>query len=71
MVLLMGYILPLPNTRDKEFNEAARRVFMRRAMNPRLFETSGRLNFIQAQKYIEERAIIDGDVLTVLSKTRR
>lgn len=70
MVLLMGYILPLPNTRDKEFNEAARRVFMRRAMNPRLFETSGRLNFIQAQKYIEERAIIDGDVLTVLSKTR-
>lgn len=70
MVLLMGYILPMPNTRDKEFNKAARRAFMRRAMNPRLFETSGRLNFLQAQKWIEERSIIDGDNLTVLSSTR-
>ena len=68
MRLLMGYILPLPKTRDKEFNRAAREAFMRRAMNPRLFEASGRLNFLQAQKWIEERAIIDGDNLTVLTK---
>lgn len=68
LVLLSGYILPLPNTRDKEFNEAARRAFMRRAMNPRLFETSGRLNFLQTQKWLEERAIIDGDCLTVLTR---
>lgn len=68
MSLLMGYILPKPSTRDKKFNEAARKAFMRRAMNPRLFESSGRLNFLQAQKWIEERAIIDGDNLTVLTK---
>lgn len=68
MRLLMGYILPLPKTRDKEFNRAAREAFMRRAMNPRLFEASGRINFLQAQKWIEERAIIDGDNLTVLTK---
>lgn len=70
IVLLSGYILPLPKTRDKEFNAAARRVFMNRAMNPRLFEASGRLNFLQAQKWIEERSVIDGDALTVLSRTR-
>lgn len=68
MTLLMGYIMPLPKTRDKEFNKAARAAFMRRAMNPRLFETSGRLNFLQAQKWIEERAIIDGDNLTILTR---
>lgn len=68
MRLLMGYILPLPKTRDKEFNRAAREAFMCRAMNPRLFEASGRLNFLQAQKWLEERAIIDGDNLTVLTR---
>lgn len=68
MVLLSGYILPLPKTRDREFNKAAREVFMRRAMNPRLFETSGRLNFLQTQKWLEERSIIDGDALTVLTR---
>lgn len=70
LVLLSGYILPLPQTRDKEFNEAARKVFLKRALNPRLFETSGRLNFLQMQKWMEERAIIDGDALAVLSRTR-
>ena len=68
MTMLMGYILPLPNTRDMEFNKAARCAFIRIAMNPKLFEVSGRLNFLQAQKYIEERAIIDGDVLTVMTR---
>lgn len=70
MCLLMGYILPLPKTRDKEFNRAAREAFMRRAMNPRLFEASGRLNFLQAQKWIESRSIIDGDALTVMTRTQ-
>lgn len=68
--ILMGYELPLPNTRDKEWNKAAREVFMRRAMNPRLFEASGRLNFIQYQQWLEERALIDGDALTVMTKIK-
>jgi capsid protein len=70
IILLSGYILPLPNTRDKEFNDAARRAFMARAMNPRLFEASGRLNFLQMQKWLEERVLIDGDALAVMTKTK-
>ena len=68
LTLLMGTISPRPSTRDEEFNKAARAAFLRRVSNPRLFEQSGRLNFFQAQKWIEQRAIIDGDNLTVLTR---
>lgn len=68
LTLLMGTITPRPATRDEEFNKAARAAFLRRVSNPRLFEQSGRLNFFQAQKWIEQRAIIDGDNLTVLTR---
>lgn len=68
LTLLMGTITPRPSTRDEEYNKAARAAFLRRVSNPRLFEQSGRLNFFQAQKWIEQRAIIDGDSLTVLTR---
>ena len=68
LTLLMGTITPRPSTRDEEYNKAARAAFLRRASNPRLFEQSGRLNFFQAQRWIEQRAIIDGDNLTVLTR---
>lgn len=68
LTLLMGTISPRPSTRDEEFNKKARAAFLRRVSNPRLFEQSGRLNFFQAQKWIEQRAIIDGDNLTVLTR---
>lgn len=68
LTLLMGTLTPRPATRDEDFNKAARAAFLRRASNPRLFEQSGRLNFFQAQKWIETRAIIDGDNLTVLTR---
>lgn len=68
LCLLMGTITPRPATRDEEFNKLARDAFIRRASNPRLFETTGRLNFFDAQNWIEKRAIIDGDNLTVLVK---
>lgn len=68
LCLLMGTLTPRPATRDEEFNKLAREAFLRRATNPRLFETTGRLNFFQAQNWIEKKAIIDGDNLTVMTR---
>ncbi len=68
LCLLMGTLTPRPATRDEEFNKLAREAFLKRATNPRLFESTGRLNFFEAQNWIEKRAIIDGDNLTVLIK---
>lgn len=65
-VLLQGVLMPRATTKDKEWNRLAREEFLRVAMNPALFDASGRLNFLQAQAWIERRAIIDGDCLTVL-----
>lgn len=68
MVLLMGALTPRPATSDEAWNKEAYNAFIKRALNPRLFEASGRLNWYSAQKWIEKRAIIDGDCLTVLTK---
>ena len=65
-VLLQGVLMPRANTQDKEWNRLAREEFLRVAMNPALFDAAGRMNFLQAQAWIERRAIIDGDCLTVL-----
>lgn len=68
MTLLVGHLSPLPQTTSEEWNNKARNAFMRIAMNPVLFESSGRLNFLQMQDWLEKRAIIDGDALVVLRK---
>lgn len=68
LCLLMGTLTPRPASRDEEFNKLAREAFLKRALNARLFETTGRLNFFQAQNWIEKKAIIDGDNLTVMTR---
>lgn len=68
MTLLVGHLMPLPQTSSEEWNNKARQAFNRIALNPSLFESSGRLNFLQAQDWLEKRAIIDGDALIVLRK---
>lgn len=70
MVLLQGTLEPRPQTADAEWNELARRAFFSRAMNPHKFDLAGRLNFFQAQEWIETRALVDGDSLTVCTRSR-
>lgn len=67
--MLVGSLKPLPQTNDKEWNELAAKAFRRRTENPFLFDNSGALNFMQLQSYAEEQAIVDGDVLIVLTRT--
>ena len=64
-VQVMGYMTPRATTQDEEWNRLARELFLRKAMNPKTFDASGRLNYIQAQEWTEKRAIVDGDVLSV------
>ena len=47
LCLLMGTLTPRPASRDEEYNKLAREAFLKRALNARLFETTGRLNFFQ------------------------
>lgn len=67
--MLVGTLKPLPCTRDEEWNRLAADAFARRTGNPRVFDHSGALNFAQLQTYAEERAVVDGDVLIVFTRT--
>ncbi len=67
---ITGYLMPIPQSSDPDFNAAAEKAFMKRVNDPHLFEASGRMNWKSVQLWLEERAIIDGDALTVLTKER-
>lgn len=62
MVAFTGSLSPLPMTKDEEWNELARAAFIARTKNPYTFDVAGKLNFQQAQDYLETWAIVDGDV---------
>lgn len=68
MVLLQGSLEPRPETDDQEWNDLARRAFFSRALNPSSFDVAGRMDFFQAQEWIETRALVDGDSLTVCTR---
>lgn len=65
IVNLVGHLMPLPATTDRAWNRRARDYFLRHVMDTARCELSGRLNWITIQHWLEERAIIDGDALTV------
>lgn len=65
MVQLTGVQNPLPVTDDEEWNELALDYFVSRVREADLFDVAGAVNFWQAQRYAETRAIVDGDVLMV------
>lgn len=69
-VNLQGWLLPQPATPDDEWNREARRHFMRAAMNPRLFDQAGALNFITAQLWLEFHRLVDGDAFIVATEWR-
>lgn len=63
---LCGWLMPLPATEDTEWNRLAAAAFARVANNPTLFDTGHRLTWKTAQLWMEQRSVVDGDVLTVL-----
>ncbi len=65
---LLGCITPLPQTEDAEWNDLARAAFWRRVQDPRRLDAGGRLNWRAAQTWLETRAVVDGDALTVLTR---
>ena len=69
-VNLQGWLLPQPATPDDDWNREARRHFMRTAMNPRLFDQAGALNFITAQLWLEFHRLVEGDALIVATEYR-
>lgn len=69
IAMLVGTLRPLPRTSDEEWNKLAVKAFEKRTSSPEIFDNTGMLNFEQMQNYVEEQAIIDGDVLVVLTRT--
>lgn len=68
IVSFMGWLMPLPNTEDREWNKLARKAFLRRVNNRRLIDASGQLNWKTMQEWLEKRRTIDGDALCVLTR---
>lgn len=64
---LLGYLTPLPNTEDEEWNRLALQAFRRRTVAG-LLDASGRLSWRSAAAWLTRRAIIDGDALVVLTR---
>lgn len=65
---LVGWLMPQPATPDKEWNRLAKQHFDRIALNPKVFDNSGTLNFITAQLWMEHNRAIDGDCLAVATR---
>lgn len=65
--LLVGTITPQPMSGDEEWDKKARNAFISRVSNQYLFDANRRMNWESAQNWIETRAIVDGDCLTVLT----
>lgn len=70
LATLVGTIMPRPQSGDEEWDREAREAFINRVQNPFLFDSKGVLTWETLQHYIERRAIIDGDVLTVLTTAK-
>lgn len=66
--LIVGYLMPLPQSGDEEWNALARRAFMRRVENPRLFDLGGVFCWRSAQLWANERKWVDGDCLWVRTR---
>lgn len=66
--LIVGYLMPMPQSADEEWNELARRVFMRRVDNPALFDLGGVFCWRSAQLWSNERKWVDGDCLWVRTR---
>lgn len=66
--ILQGALMPIPVTRDREWNELARRAFLGRVNSPIAFDVAGKLNWRTMQAWAERRASIDGDCLCVLAR---
>lgn len=65
MVHFTGPLMPLPMTQDTEWNALALAAFLARVKNPFTFDMAGKVNYRQALRFMERRAIIDGDVAMV------
>ena len=65
MVHFTGALMPLPMTTDAEWNAKALAAFLARVKNPFTFDVAGKVNYKQALRFMERRAIIDGDCAVV------
>ncbi len=68
IVNLQGWAMPQPCTADENWNRVARAHFLRHVMNPFYFDSSGALNFVTAQLWLEQNRCIDGDALCVMGR---
>lgn len=66
--LVVGYLLPLPQSGDEEWNDLARAAFMRRVERPALFDVGGVFCWRSVQLWANERKWVDGDCLVVRTK---
>lgn len=69
IVNLQGWAMPQPCTPDEDWNRTARKLFLQRVMNPHFFDTSGTLNFVTAQLWLEQNRCVDGDALCVMGQS--
>lgn len=67
LAMMVGTLSPRPCSGDEQWDKEAREAFLSRVENPLLFDSAGQLSWTTAQAWLEKRAIIDGDCLSVLT----
>lgn len=67
--MLVGWMIPQARTTDEEWNPLADQNFKARAMSKSVFDAGGKFNFKTAQRMVLQRALCDGDLLTLFSET--
>jgi capsid protein len=67
--MLVGWMTPQARTADQEWNDLADKNFKMRAMTKGVFDAGGKFNFKTAQRMIMQRALCDGDILTLFTET--
>lgn len=64
---LVGFLTPVPDNADEQWNQEAFLHFMERAGSPTWFDKSGKFDFIEGQIQIERTAAKDGYILPVIT----
>ena len=67
--MFIGWLTPTAITKDDAWNELADDNFSSRTKSKSIFDDAGKFNFATAQGMINECALKDGDILTVLTES--
>ncbi|MEM7696911.1 MAG: phage portal protein [Verrucomicrobiota bacterium] len=65
---MVGALMPMPRSNDRDWVLESISRFRRHAMSPRLFDRAGKFNWVTYQRFITRRWMTDGELLSNFSR---